>query len=261
MSRLSGRLFTGADTAETPRVAVVNLALAQHYFSDADPIGRRVSLDDGTTWITIVGVVNDVRQHDLALSASDELYQPFARTGALSATLLVGTPHDPEEFAQRIPAVVRQIDPRQAVSRVQTLQAIRGRSLEPPRLTAMLVAVFAVVALVLTAIGIAGVASFSVTRRTAEIGVRMALGAPRWGVTAMIVREGLTPVAIGLAGGLIAALAMTRVSRQLLFGIEPTDPLTYAAALAALAAAASIACLVPARRAAAVDPMSALRHL
>ena len=233
--------------------------MAQHYFADADPIGRRVSLDDGTTWITIVGVVNDVRQHDLALSASDELYQPFAGTGALSATLLVGTPRDPEEFAQRIPAVVRQIDPRQAVSRVQTLQAIRGRSLEPPRLTAMLVALFAVVALVLTAIGIAGVASFSVTRRTAEIGVRMALGAPRRGVTAMIVREGLTPVAIGLAGGFIAALAMTRVSRQLLFGIEPTDPLTYAAALAALAAAASIACLVPARRAAAVDPLSALR--
>jgi len=200
-----------------------------------------------------------VRQHDLALSASDELYQPFARTGALSATLLVGTPRDPEEFAQRIPAVVRQIDPRQAVSRVQTLQAIRGRSLEPPRLTAMLVALFAVVALVLTAIGIAGVASFSVTRRTAEIGVRMALGAPRRGVTAMIVREGLTPVAVGLACGLLAALAMTRVSRDLLFGIEPTDPLTFAMALAALIAAASTACLIPARRAAAVDPLSALR--
>src|SRR6185436_12376553 len=158
MSLLSGRLFTGADTAEGARVAVVNLALARHYFSGADPVGRRVSLDEGTTWITIVGVVNDVRQRDLALSATDELYQPFARTGSLSATLLVGTTRDPEDLAQRIPVAVRAIDPRQAVSRVQTLETIRGRSLEPPRLTAMLVGLFALAALVITAIGIAGVA-------------------------------------------------------------------------------------------------------
>ena len=135
--------------------------MARHYFPDADPIGRRVSLDDGTTWITIVGIVNDVRQHDLARAAERRVVPAVrAQPAPLSATLLVGTPRDPEEFAQRIPAVVREIDPRQAVSRVQTLQAIRGRSLEPPRLTAMLVALFAVVALVLTATGIAGVVSF-----------------------------------------------------------------------------------------------------
>ena len=236
--------------------------MARHYFSDVDPIGRRVSLDDGTTWITIVGLVNDVRQYGLALSSrADELYQPFARTGPLSATLLLrhgrAIPRRSRSASRRSSA---QIDPRQPVSRVQTLEAIRGRSLTPPRLTAMLVTLFAVVALVLTAAGIAGVVSFSVDRRTAEIGVRMALGAPRRGVTAMIVREGLTPVAVGLAGGLIAALAMTRVvaSAALRRSSRPIRSPTLRS-LAVLAAAASIACLVPARRAAAVDPMSALR--
>jgi len=123
----------------------------------------------------------------------------------------------------------------------------------------MLVTLFAFVALIITAAGIAGVVSFSVNQRTTEIGVRMALGAPRSSVTQMILRQGLTPVVIGLAAGLAGALMMTRVVTRLLFAVEPTDPVTYAAVIAVLAAVASLACLAPARRAAAIDPMKALR--
>jgi ABC-type antimicrobial peptide transport system permease subunit len=123
----------------------------------------------------------------------------------------------------------------------------------------MLVTLFAGVALIITAAGIAGVVSFSVNQRTTEIGVRMALGAPRSSVVRMIVHQGLTPVALGLAAGLVLALAMTRVVAQMLFGVEATDPMTYVAVVAVLASVAAIACLVPARRAAAIDPMQALR--
>ena len=154
---------------------------------------------------------------------------------------------------------MHDVDPRQPVSQIRTLEAIRSRSLAPPRLTAMLVTLFAAVALIITAAGIAGVVSFSVNQRTTEIGVRMALGAPRSSVVRMIVRQGLTPVTIGLACGLAGALLMTRVVARLLFAVEPTDPITYAAVLAVLAAVAALACLVPARRAAAIDPMRALR--
>jgi putative ABC transport system permease protein len=259
MALLSGRLFSVADSEQAPPVAVVNLSMARHYFPDIDPVGRRVSLDGGRTWVRVVGVVNDVHQYGLASNPTDELYQPFARTGPLSATLLVRTAGDPNAFAQGIPAIVREVDPRQPVSRIQTLEAIRNRSLAPPRLTAMLVALFAVVALVVTAAGIAGVASFSVNQRTTEIGVRMALGAPRASVTGMIVCQGLTPVTAGLGLGLVAALLMTRVVAPLLFAVEPTDPLTYAAVVALLTMVAALACLAPARRAAAIDPISALR--
>ena len=138
-------------------------------------------------------------------------------------------------------------------------QSIRSRSLAPPRLTAMLVTLFAAVALLITAAGIAGVVVFSVNQRTPEIGVRMALGAPRSSVVRMIVRQGLTPVTIGLAFGLAGALATTRIVAGLLFAVEPTDPITYAAVVGVLATTAAIACLVPARRAAAIDPMRALR--
>ena len=152
------------------------------------------------------------------------------------------------------------VDPRQPVSRIRTLEAIRSHSLAPPRLTAMLVTLFAGVALIITAAGIAGVVSFSVNQRTTEIGVRMALGAPRASVVRMIVRQGLTPVIIGLVCGLAGALGMTpRRRRGLLFAVEPTDPTTYATVIAMLAAVAAFACLMPARRAAAIDPMRALR--
>jgi ABC-type antimicrobial peptide transport system permease subunit len=151
------------------------------------------------------------------------------------------------------------VDARQPVSRIQTLEAVRSRSLAPPRLTALLVTLFAAVALVITAAGIAGVVSFLVNQRTTEIGVRMALGAPRSSVVRMILGQGLGPVAAGLVLGIGGALMLTRVVTRLLFAVEPTDPPTYVAVAITLAVVAALACLAPARRAAAIDPMRALR--
>jgi putative ABC transport system permease protein len=259
MTLLSGRAFTDADDANAPPVGIVNLSMARHNFPDVDAVGRRVSLDNGRTWITIVGVVNDTHDYGMAEKPTDELYRAFAQTGPLSASLLLRTASDPESCARLIPAAVHAVDPRQPVSQIRTLESIRRRSLAPPRLTAMLVALFAGVALVITAAGIAGVVSFSVNQRTTEIGVRMALGASRPSVVRMIVRQGLTPVTAGLACGLASALLMTRVVARLLFAVEPTDPITYAGVIAMLAAVAALACLAPARRAAAIDPMRALR--
>jgi ABC-type antimicrobial peptide transport system permease subunit len=209
--------------------------------------------------MTIVGLVNDTHDYGLNEAPIDEVYRAFAQTSPLSATLLVRTSADPGSFARRVPALVHEVDARQPVSRIRTLEAIRSRSLAPPRLTAMLVTLFAAVALIVTAAGIAGVVSFSVNQRTTEIGVRMALGAPRSSVVRMIVQQGLTPVTLGLASGLALALAMTQVVARMLFGVEPTDPMTYVAVIAVLAAVAALACLVPARRAASIDPMQALR--
>jgi predicted permease len=259
MTLLSGRAFTDADDAAAPPVAIVNLSMARHNFPDVDPIGRHISVDRGRTWMTIVGLVNDTHDYGLNEAPIDEVYRAFAQTSPLNATLLVRTAVDPESFARRVPALVHEVDARQPVSRIRTLESIRSHSLAPPRLTAMLVALFAGVALIITAAGIAGVVSFSVNQRTTEIGVRMALGAPRSSVMRMIVRQGLTPVTLGLVSGLALALAMTRVVAQMLFGVEATDPMTYAAVIAVLTAVAATACLVPARRAAAIDPMQALR--
>ena len=259
MTLLSGRAFTDADDANARPVGIVNLSMARHNFPDADAVGRRVSLDDGRTWIAIVGVVNDTHDYGMAEKPTDELYRAFAQTAPLNASLLVRTTADPGSFARRMPIAVHDVDPRQPVSQIRTLESIRSRSLAPPRLTAMLVTLFAAVALLITAAGIAGVVAFSVNQRTTEIGVRMALGAPRSSVVRMIVRQGLTPVTIGLAFGLADALATTRIVAGLLFAVEPTDPITYAAVVGVLATTAAIACLVPARRAAAIDPMRALR--
>jgi putative ABC transport system permease protein len=259
MTLLSGRSFTDADDAAAPPVVIVNLSMARHNFPDLDPIGRRISLNSGRSWMTIVGLVNDTHDYGLNEKPTDEIYRAFAQTSPLNATLLVRTAADPASFGRRVPALVHEVDARQPVSQIRTLEAIRSHSLAPPRLTAMLVALFAAVALIITAAGIAGVVSFSVNQRTTEIGVRMALGAPRSSVVRMIVGQGLTPVTVGLACGLVGALMMTRVVARLLFAVEPTDPLTYTAVIAVLAAVAALACLVPARRAAAIDPMRALR--
>ncbi|HMJ87505.1 MAG TPA: FtsX-like permease family protein, partial [Vicinamibacterales bacterium] len=259
MTLLSGRLFTAADDATAPPVAIVNLSMARHFFPDSDPVGRRVSFDNGRTWMTIVGMVNDTRGYALDEKPTDEIYRAFAQTAPLNATLLIRAASDPSAFARRIPDVVHEVDARQPVSRIQTLEAVRSRSLAPPRLTALLVTLFAAVALVITAAGIAGVVSFLVNQRTTEIGVRMALGAPRSSVVRMILGQGLGPVAAGLVLGVAGALMLTRVVTRLLFAVEPTDPPTYVAVAITLAVVAALACLAPARRAATIDPMRALR--
>ena len=205
-------------------------------------------------------MVNDVKEYGLDTQPADELYEPVRQSGGpLGAALLVRTFGDPRAATHSIQQIIRSVDPRQPMSRVQTLEDARDRTLTPRRLRTILVALFAFVALVITAAGIAGVVSFSVNQRTTEIGVRMALGARRSEVVTMVLRQGLTPVAIGLAVGAGGAVVVTRVLTKLLFAIEPTDPPTFAIVIGVLALVAAVACLAPARRAAAIDPMQALR--
>jgi len=258
MTLLRGRWFTDADD-ERALAAVVNLSFARHHFGGTDPIGQRVSPDDGKHWITIVGIVNDVKQYGLATKPSDELYVPFVLGGPLSATVLVRTAGDPMASVGAVQAALRGVDPRQPLSEIETLEQVRTSALASPRLTAVLIALFAIVAVVITAAGIAGVVSFSVNQRTTEIGVRMALGATRSAVVGMIVRQGLAPVVAGLAVGAASAALLTRLASTLLFAVEPTDPSTFAAVLGVLTFVAFVACAAPARRAAAIDPMQALR--
>jgi predicted permease len=258
MSLVRGRAFTRADSAGAPPVAIVNLSMARRQFGGLDPIGRRISLDNRGRWMTVVGLVNDVKQYGLDTSPADELYLPFDQNAPLGATILVRTAGDPKASLGTVERVSRGIDPRQPLSHARTLEDARAGALASARLTTLLLSLLAIVALVMTVAGIVGVVSFSVNQRTMEIGVRIALGAPRASVVGMITRQGLTPVMLGLGCGLAAAFVMTPAVVHLLYGVQPTDPPTYAAVVATLAGVGWLACLWPARRAAAIDPVRAL---
>src|SRR5499426_1827714 len=255
---LKGRLFTEADDAQTQQVAVINQTMARHRWRDEDPVGKRISLDQGETWITIVGVVGDVRQYGLNREPIDELYRPVRQTGG-AGNLLVRTTVAPSVMMAQLRQAVYAVDPENAIDQAQTLEDARNESIASPRLTAALLGMFAALALFITAAGIAGVMALAVSQRTHEIGIRMALGASASGVLRLVLRQGLTLVLVGLALGAAGAFALTRMMSTLLFAVEPTGPLTWLAVALALAAVAALACFAPARRATLIDPLTALR--
>jgi putative ABC transport system permease protein len=256
-----GRGFEDRDDERATPVAVVNQTLARHYWGDADPVGQRISFGgDSEPWITIVGVVGDVRYYGLDREPAHELYRPFAQNPGWGA-VMIRTRAEPLGVASLLGRAVRAIDPEQPVDRIRTLAEVRSESVASPRLTALLLGIFALVALLITAAGIGGVLALSVSQRTVEIGVRMAMGAERGAVMRMILGQGLGLVLAGLAIGLTGAIALSRLIERLLFGVPPTDPLTYAAVAVVLLAVAAFASLLPARRAASVDPLVALRHV
>jgi putative ABC transport system permease protein len=255
---LKGRTFNDLDSEQAPKVALINRSLSRHRWGDEDPVGRRISLDNGETWTTIVGVVGDVKQYGLDKDSTDELYLPFAQNPAVTS-ILVRTVADPMSIAAQVREAVYSIDPEQPVAEVQTLEQVRESSLDAPRLTAILLGLFSGVALTIMATGIAGVMALSVSQRTHEIGIRMALGATQLDVLVMVLRQGMRLIVIGLSLGIAGALAATRLMSSLLFGIEPTDPLTFVAVSMVLITVAAISCLLPARRVTAIDPMIALR--
>jgi putative ABC transport system permease protein len=252
-----GRFSTGDDTLETPRVAIVNRSLAERYWPDADPIGQRIS-GDGVHWHTIVGVIADVRQQ-LSLEPIEEIYAPMAQMPYLTTNWAIRSTRDLAELAPLVRAAVYRVDPGQPIYRMRPLNDVRAASLAPSRLTAALLGIFAMLALVITATGIAGVIAFSVSQRTQEFGVRVALGARHTDVVSMVVREGVRLAITGLALGTIGALVMGELFSTMLFGVEPTDAVTYITVSSVLLTVAALACLLPALRAAAVDPMQALR--
>jgi predicted permease len=254
---LSGRAFSERDVIDTRPVVIINRTFARHFWPNEDPVGRRIS-GDGTNWFEIVGVVADTLAR-LDQPPQNAVYSPLLQGRQLSTNWLVRTDVDPRAMERQIRAALRAIDPDQPVDHFRTVADVRAASLQPPTLIATLLGLFALLALVITAAGIGGVIAFSVNQRTREFGVRMALGAGRANVLTMVLKQGLGLVLAGLAIGMAGALVLTRVLTTLLFGIEPTDALTFLMVSTVLVAVAAAACIIPARRAASIDPMVALR--
>ena len=255
---LRGRLLDDRDLADREPVAVVSDAMARQFFPTAEAVGARISTDNGRRWVKIVGVVGDVRS-TLASQPSQTFYRPLAQAPLLTVMFLVRTSGQPAGLVREMRAAVHSLDAHQPVDQFRTLDDVRSASLSAPRLTATLIGVFAGIALLITAAGLAGVIAFSVNQRSQEFGVRMALGASRASVLQLVLGQGLRLVVLGLVLGGIAAVALSNSVRALLFDTEPTDLTTFAGVAALLAVVALLACLLPARRASSVDPLVALR--
>jgi putative ABC transport system permease protein len=255
---VGGRAFTDGDRAGTAGVVMVNASAARRYWGAADPVGARVSFD-GREWLTVVGVVGDVRQNGLHQGAEEEIYRPMGQAAITSGMLLVRTAGDPLRLATRARAVIATLDPRVPVDRVRTLTQVRDASVAPWRLVATLLGVFAGLALLIAATGVGGALAFAVGQRTTEFGVRMAMGATPGQVLRGVLRQGVTLAAIGLAAGLAAAAANAHVMRGLLVGVTPDDAPTYAAVAVVLLGVALVASYLPARRATRVAPATVLR--
>jgi len=256
---LQGRAFTRADRPGAPPVAVVNRAAARHYWGGQDPLGKRFSADGGKSWIQIAGVVGDVKQYGLDKNAVDEIYVPMAQNPLMDAVLVVKTSAEPMSIARSVIELLYAVDPNQPVARVRSLEQVRAESVAAPRLTTSLLGLFALLALAIAATGIGGVMALAVGQRRHEIGVRMAIGARPVEILRMILGQGMALALVGVALGLFGALWLTRLLQQLLFEVAPSDPLTYVGVAAVLGLAALVACYIPARRAARVDPIIALR--
>ncbi len=258
---LRGRAIAASDRFEAPMVAVINEHMARHVWPSEDPVGKRIRIETDRgkmSSVEIVGVVGDVRQYSLAAAPLDQVFLSIRQFTGLG-TCLVRTAADPLRLEQVVRAAVHAIGPEQPVDHIRTLDEVRSGVLDTPRLTATLLALFASLALIITATGIAGVIGFSVGQRRQEFGIRMALGALPGTVRAMVLRQGMRQVGIGMALGVAAALILTRLWSSLLYEVSPTDPPTFLVVALMLLAVAAIACLIPARRATSVDPMVALR--
>ena len=256
---LRGRVFNSSDSPETPKVAVVSRSLARRFGETRDPVGARITIDRGKTWLTIVGVAGDVRQYGLAAAPPDEIYVALPQFPTLSGSLLVRTTGSPLALSRIVRETVHSVDPDQPIDRFQTLDQARSNALASPRLTATLLSLFAALALSVTCAGIAGVIAFAVGERRQEFGIRMALGAKPGSVLGLVLRQSMTLVAAGLALGLVGAHLLARLMSGLLFEVNATDPPTFLAMSVVLVAVALLASFFPARRATAVDPMIALR--
>ncbi len=270
----AGRDFDDRDAAGAPGVVVINEAFARRHFADADPIGQRLTLDDvrdaehPPVWRTVVGVVKDVKQGSWADTPSAEIYLPFAQSafyegtaGHLTGmTLVIRTRVAPLGVAASVREQLRAIDRGIPISNVTSMDQVVADALWQPRFNLQLIGLFAALALVLAALGLYGVMSYSVMQRTPEVGLRLALGARPRGVLMLVVGQGLRLAAIGLVLGALAAFGLARLMSSMLFNVRASDPVTFAAVAAVLLVVAVVACWIPARRASKVDPLVAIRY-
>ncbi len=260
---ISGRAFQNTDIQTAPPVVILSQRMARLYFKNDDPIGRRVSWKNfNGQWsppAEVVGVAEDTRSDGITKDPMPTMYQPDTQVNAVS-TLLVRTAGSTDALAPRVVETIRALDPNRPVDHVQTLEEIRDETIAPQRLNATLIGLFALLALLIAMVGVAGVLGFSVSQRTNELGVRMALGAEPSAILRMILGEGAIMAVIGLVVGGLIAVPLSRMLNGLLFGVQPADPATIIAAAALLMSVALIAAWIPARRAMTVSPMTALRR-
>ena len=256
-----GRTFTEHDRADAPKVGVINETMARQQWPGEDPVGKRIRMEWGQVLsIEVVGVVGDTRFQGQAKAPMPELYMPYAQLPAWAhETFVVRTSGNPAALGEAIVREIRALDPNQPVTDVRPMTAVLSASVAQPRLNAVLLGTFAGLALLLAAVGIYGVLSYSVAQRTHEIGVRVALGADRRAVLRLVLLQVARLALIGVAIGTVAALALTRLMRSLLFDVSANDPLTFGGVALLLTGVAMLAAFIPARRAARVHPMVALR--
>lgn len=263
-----GRAFSSADSESGAPVVLVNETFIRTYWPGQDPIGKRIRMGSShkeRPWMIVVGVLKDVRHNGLTAAIKEKFYVPQAQF-ALSAgytprdmTLVVRTDGDPMALIAPVRQAVRKLDPALPVADVRSMNAVVGASMATPRLTASLLSIFAAVALLLAAVGVAGLLAYLVSRRTREIGIRMTLGASRLSVLGLVLRRGLAWAGAGIVAGMIASVFLTRLMAGLLYGVAPNDPRTFAAVALILLAVAGAASVIPAVRASRVDPLEALR--
>jgi putative ABC transport system permease protein len=257
---IQGRLFDSRDQLNTPVVFVINQTMARRFWPDQDPIGKPLKMAGEGTTGTVIGVVGDARQYYLSEEQQPQVYDCYSQFPGLFATVVARTSVEPMSLAQAARDAVWKVDKDQPVWKVRSEEFLLTRNVADKRFLMLLMGIFAALALSITAIGLYGVVSYTVGQRTQEIGIRMALGARTHDILAMILRQGMRMVLIGLAVGLAAAFALTRLMASLLYGTSAADPLAFAAIALLLAGVALVACFVPARRATRVDPMVALRY-
>jgi putative ABC transport system permease protein len=264
ISLVRGRFFDPRDAANAPRVAIIDESMAETFFPNQDPIGKRLHQggrgQKDPKWDTIVGVVRHVRNRSLEARSRVEVYWPHGQIPYSAMTLAVKTEGNPVNLINAIQREVASMDSDLPIYRVRTMNDVMGESLQRRRLALILLAVFAGLALLLASVGIYGVTSYGVAQRKVEIGVRMALGADRGQVLRMMIGSGMGTIAIGLALGVVLALSLTRLMSGLLFAVHASDPLALGGAALLLMGAALLAILIPARRATHISPMAALRY-
>jgi putative ABC transport system permease protein len=258
---VQGRMFNERDTATGPRVMIINESMARRYFPGQNPLGRRITYTLDRLTCEVVGVVRDAKTAVAEAQAREEMYVPYPQRTVPRMTLVVrGNSSDPLSLSQEVRRQVQAVDKEQPVAKIRTMDQVIAESLSQPRFTTTLLMIFAVVALVLATIGIYGVMSYSVTERTKEFGILMAVGAQQRDVLKMVLGQGLILAVIGVAIGLLAIIPLRRLLLTQIFGISATDPLTLVGVSLLLMFVALLACYIPALRATRVDPLDALRY-
>jgi putative ABC transport system permease protein len=261
---MDGRLFDDRDGKDAPQVVIINKAMAATFWPNQNPIGRRIRPGGTKEWCPVIGIVDDVKNAGLDRPAGTELYLPYRQpAGEGNSDMFVvmrAQGGDPRSLAGEVRQQMNDIDPSLPLADVRLMEDVLSRAQARPRFLTLLLTLFSAVALAIATVGIYGVVSYSVARRTKEFGLRMVLGAQTGDVLGLVMKQGAGMIAIGVAFGLLLAVFLTRLMASLLFAVPPTDPATFASVTAVLFGVALAACYIPARRATKVDPIQTLRY-